>query len=54
MFAKAKAIECMGIQVAGILAGVTAIPLSSMILSSKLFFEGRCEVDILRLNCKRL
>ncbi|BCZ45602.1 hypothetical protein psyc5s11_16690 [Clostridium gelidum] len=46
--------ECMGIQVAGIIAGVATIPLSSMILSSKLFFEGRHEVDILRLNWKRL
>lgn len=46
--------ECLGIQVAGILAGAATIPLGSMILSSKLFFEGRCEVDMLRLNCKRL
>lgn len=42
--------ECMGIQVAGILAGVAAIPLSCMILSCELFFEGRCEVDMLRGN----
>ena len=30
--------ECMGIQVAGILAGVAAMPISSMILSGELFF----------------
>jgi hypothetical protein len=41
-------------RVAGILAGVAAIPLISMILSSELFLGGRCEVYMLMLNCKRL
>jgi hypothetical protein len=31
--------ECMGISVAAILAGVATIPLSSIILSSKLFLR---------------
>lgn len=36
--------QAMGISLAGILAGVAAIPLSNMILSCLLFFRGRYEV----------
>lgn len=36
--------EAMDISVAAILGGVSVIPLSSMILSTLLFFKGRYEV----------